>query len=300
VAEAAGEVRRHLGLDPAAPVARNLARLVSYLRRFDGGELPASPGLDPYRQLALGRRGVCRHRAYVFVVTAQSLGLPAQLVENEVHAFAEVLLPEAGWLRVDLGGQVVEGLDEVAGPVHQPQRQDPFAWPDSAGRSRRSARRRGQRSPSVETSRSGSRNGSFSPGEPQPTVAAPRRSEWRRALPPDGESSAVAPEPIAPEPAWSVRLDTPRPRVLRGEPLLVTGQVEYDGQGTAVAAVEVRVVHYSQGAETILGLLPVGDEGRFRGELAVPSTLVVGRYSLLVRVVPDWQSVNEDRVATPR
>ena len=49
------------------------------------------------------RKGVCRHRAYAFLVTAQSLGIPTRLVENEAHAWVEVH-DGTLWRRIDLGG----------------------------------------------------------------------------------------------------------------------------------------------------------------------------------------------------
>jgi transglutaminase-like putative cysteine protease len=39
--------------------------------------------------LARGKRGVCRHRAYAFVIVAQALGIPARFVQNEAHAWVE-------------------------------------------------------------------------------------------------------------------------------------------------------------------------------------------------------------------
>ena len=43
--------------------------------------------------LALSQKGVCRHRAFAFLVTALGLGIPARMVINEAHAWVEVLDP---------------------------------------------------------------------------------------------------------------------------------------------------------------------------------------------------------------
>jgi hypothetical protein len=117
-------VGRHL------PVATLVGRLVAYFRGFRPGD-PPPPRANIYRDLALGRLGVCRHRAYAFVVTAQSLGLPARYVTNEAHAFAEVYVPRVGWRRIDLGGGALElqvhNAEDKA--LHQPRGGDPFEQP---------------------------------------------------------------------------------------------------------------------------------------------------------------------------
>ena len=41
------------------------------------------PGSNPRVDLALSKKGVCRHRAYAFTITAQGLGIPARMVMNE-------------------------------------------------------------------------------------------------------------------------------------------------------------------------------------------------------------------------
>ena len=108
VRRAAREVARAVGVDTRRPYGEVLGKLVRYFRSFEAGEPPVSTG-DIYRDLALGRRGICRHRVFGFVVTALGLGIPARYVFNEAHVFAEVYVPRAGgagggWMRVDLGG----------------------------------------------------------------------------------------------------------------------------------------------------------------------------------------------------
>ena len=97
--------------------ATTLRKLVWWFRSFKPGELErADDGL--YLTLALSRRGVCRHRAYAFVITAHGLGIPARYVSNEAHVFVEAYVPGQGWLRIDLGGGAqgmnVRGLGECA------------------------------------------------------------------------------------------------------------------------------------------------------------------------------------------
>src|SRR5262249_33105245 len=89
---------------------------------------------DIYMDLATGQRGVCRHRAFAFVVTAQALGLPARFVSNEVHAFVEVHVPHLGWRRVDLGGAALDlprRMTREARGRPRARADDPFPQPPS-------------------------------------------------------------------------------------------------------------------------------------------------------------------------
>jgi hypothetical protein len=127
---AAEIVLERLGVDRAGTVDAALDKLVEHFRSFDAGA-PPSPSGDVYLDLALSRRGVCRHRAFAFVITASAAGIPARYVTNEAHAFAEVWLPEIGWVRVDLGGAALELEVANAGDkaMHRPRGADPFPKP---------------------------------------------------------------------------------------------------------------------------------------------------------------------------
>src|SRR5262249_54763584 len=89
---------------------------------------PKSAGLDLYRDLAVSQKGVCRHRAYAFVLTALSIGLPARFVRNEAHAWVEVF-DAYRWHRIDLGGAASDiQYDDERRVAHVPPK-DPFEWP---------------------------------------------------------------------------------------------------------------------------------------------------------------------------
>src|SRR5690606_25571579 len=105
---------RELGLREGASPAEALGLLVEHFRAFEVGPEPPFDTGDIYLDLARGGVGVCRHRAYAFVITAQALGLSARYVQNEVHAGAEVWAGPEGYLRVDLGGALVGARDEGA------------------------------------------------------------------------------------------------------------------------------------------------------------------------------------------
>ena len=135
VARDAAQVRAAIGVSRAMRPRDALAKLVQYFRGFvDSDEIPTGQG-SIYLDLALSRKGVCRHRAFAFLVTAQSLGIPARMVLNEAHAWVEVG-DGALWRRIDLGGAgrmqpPPGGTTERA--VYRPP-PDAFAWPQNASR----------------------------------------------------------------------------------------------------------------------------------------------------------------------
>lgn len=145
----AEKVLRHIGVrpTPSSDYPALLGRLVGYFRDFQIEELPpdADEGRSSlYLRIALSQHGVCRHRAYAFVITALAAGIPARYVENELHVFVEVYIPaEPGqpgqiaqtgyWRRINLGGaplqqRVMGGDSRVA---YQEKGGDPFERPNS-------------------------------------------------------------------------------------------------------------------------------------------------------------------------
>jgi transglutaminase-like putative cysteine protease len=124
VQSAARAVAQALGLSGQTPT-QVVRGLVQHFRGFVPAQEPASgSGLELYRQLALGGRGVCRHRAYAFTVTALGLGIPARLAHNEAHAWVEVRL-QSGWRRIDLGGAAAHVEHDVDDrPEHVPLRDE--------------------------------------------------------------------------------------------------------------------------------------------------------------------------------
>jgi transglutaminase-like putative cysteine protease len=120
-----------------------VSRLARYLHTFQDVDNPADVNdNDLFLTLARRREGVCRHRAFIFVATLLSAGVPARYVFNEAHAFAEVRL-QNGWRRVELGGAAnaldVLGQDQnraFEGPEDELLPEDPMNMrpaPDAAG-----------------------------------------------------------------------------------------------------------------------------------------------------------------------
>jgi hypothetical protein len=67
------------------------------------------------------------------MITANALGIPTRYVTNEAHAFVEVWLPGADWMRIDLGGAAstldVSNANEKA--MYKERGEDPFEQPPS-------------------------------------------------------------------------------------------------------------------------------------------------------------------------
>ncbi len=135
VTKVAAQVVAEIGITDDMDLGEQVAQMVAYYRGFSAEPLdPAARTNDEYRDISLSRRGVCRHRAFSFVITAQHLGIPARYVFNEAHAFVEVYVPSVGWMRVDLGGSA-EGL-EISNTDqkvrHDPAVPDPFPKPPTS------------------------------------------------------------------------------------------------------------------------------------------------------------------------
>jgi hypothetical protein len=258
--------------------AEALGRLVAHFRSFaESRERPsATEGEALYRELVISRKGVCRHRAYAFVVTALGLGIPARFVHNEAHAWVEVY-GGIHWHRIDLGG-AASGIDyrgeRPGGPPHRPPA-EAFAWPKQAQSAPQSLPTSG-----AEPSNAGQ---SAVPGAPPPA------SSQQQALPQGAPAPSVAnaielPPASKDGPARgkghvSVSLTTPG-EVQRGNPLGLAGRVE--SSGGSCANVRVDVTFARQSRRFAGGSLVADGDGRFSTKLTVPVDLPVGKYDLVV------------------
>lgn len=109
------QVMQDLGLDANAPPRETFLKMVEYFRTFEDTEIPERPEtMSIYQHLAMNHVGVCRHRAYAFVITANAYGIPTRFVTNDIHAYAESYIPDYGWLQLDLGGREIDM--QVTGP----------------------------------------------------------------------------------------------------------------------------------------------------------------------------------------
>jgi transglutaminase-like putative cysteine protease len=283
VARDAAEVRAAVGVSRGQRPREAVARLVQYFRGFaDSEESPRGRG-NVYLDLALSKKGVCRHRAFAFLVTAQSLGIPTRLIQNEAHAWVEVH-DSVLWRRIDLGGAghmsnpASSTLPERA--VYKPP-PDVFSWPQNA--------ERGDDMVSDARARANSSSTSGPPGAPSASGSS---------VPPGASASGTSP-PSAPSGSSGGDHDDRPPSLVtlgvvgadahRGLPVQLRGDVHADGEPCAHVAVEVWL--RDPGAKPprmlLLGTLATGDDGGFSGGIVVPGSTPLGDYEVVARTPGD-------------
>lgn len=315
----ARDVARGIGLAPAASLGATLDHLVYYFRSFAPGEPPpARAGI--YRDLALGQVGVCRHRAFAFVVTAQGLGIPARYVYNEAHVFVEVWLPAAadalaGWTRIDLGGGA-ETLDIHGGAGKTLYQPPPDGFPEPPGFNSDAL------AGATEV-----RGLPSAPRPPEPIGSEPRtsaESATNGGMENNGKTIATPNAPEAPAkrtsladgpfrwPATLLASATASARdttaaflanagdlrqkarlsltigvrdVVRGVPFPVGGQlIGADGEPIRDAFVQILLEAPGRAGMTpwVLGAARPGPDGHYNATVAIPASLEPGAYELVV------------------
>jgi hypothetical protein len=274
----ARKVAARLGLDAAAPYDQLLSALVTHFREFEPGDPPPESD-DIYTDLALGKRGICRHRAYGFVVTAQGLGIPARYVFNEAHVFVEVWVPgrDAGWMRIDLGGGaerlVIQGTEDKL--RHRPRGRDPFERPEAYAR----ALAEGQSSAGAGAV------------EGLPPV---RRSERAAVSPARGVGKPLSGATLLPPPvsrrqeradlrATRTSLELSETMIFRGDALDASGRVvDAAGRPVTIGSVQLLLMDGPGGrALGLLALTTVDAAGRFNARVNVPADQRPGGYEVV-------------------
>jgi hypothetical protein len=260
VARDATQVRGVIGVSRAMRPREAIAKLVQYFRGFTDSDEPLPSRGSLYVDLALSKRGVCRHRAFAFMVTAQSLGIPSRMVLNEAHAWVEVH-DGTLWRRIDLGG---------AGRIPESERQraayepfaDAFPWPPGADPT----------STATATATSTSTSTATSTSTPTPTP-----------------TPTSTPTPTDPDdrPPSSVSLAVVDPSARRGSSLHVRGVVRAGGEPCDHVAVEVWLRDVATGRIVALGTLATGDDGTFAGGMVVTVSTPLGDYDVLARTPGD-------------
>lgn len=296
-ATAASDVLAKLGVSKALSPRQALAHLVQHFRGFSPStSRPASTGIELYKELALEQKGVCRHRAYAFVITALSLGLPARMARNEAHAWVEVF-DGSLWHRVDLGGAAGDMQTDFdpSQPVHQPP-EDPFAWPEGAeSGSDMASRALGTSGGNGGSGSNGSPGGSGASGPNTPPSGSsgsvvPDADGGLSAAPtsvigPDGGGVAPEEEPDdRPEARVAVAVKTREAR--RGEPIPVSGRIEADGKGCAGVRVDF-ALRGDKGQTIPIQSIAAGPDGTYSGAVVVPPGVDVGDYELVVSTPGD-------------
>lgn len=280
-----------LGVPEGADLRTAVHALTRHFRSFEESSEPPRDSGDIYSDLVRGKKGVCRHRAYAFVVTAHALGIPARFVQNEAHSFVEILLPGGlGYRRIDLGGAAqglsAHGADNA--PIYQTKVPDPLPRPAAY---EESYSQLGLGTSGVDKPADAQLEGRWLPpaeGDPNGAVtsaAAPRALTGQAASPRAAEASDGPPEkaraPVA------IELDALHTRVLRGQRLEVSGRITQlgpaaRGQGIAGLRVEISFAAQARRDRLLLGIAVTGPDGAFSGSFGVPTDLELGDYRLIV------------------
>jgi hypothetical protein len=292
VQRSAAEVSAKIGVSRRLSPRDDITKLVSYFRGFTESEDPPSQSRDIYLDLALSRKGVCRHRAFAFMVTALSLGLPTRMITNEAHAWIE-LHDGRLWRRVDLGGAGTTLHDPLSNNVPYEPPPDPFAWPQGATRGDDLAdRARHARSGSQAPAGAPSSAPSSSPAIPASASAA--GSAGPNGLDPAGQggfgqggalSGGKAPPPDD-RPASIVTMALAGADAHRGAPLKVRGVVSSDGEPCGHVSVEI-VLHSRQQGNVAIGQLATDERGAYDGAIVLPSAVPLGDYDVQARTLGD-------------
>jgi hypothetical protein len=273
-----------LGVDRDMDLGVSFNKLVGYFRAFQAGDI-AHPTGDIYRDLCDSQVGVCRHRAFAFMVTANALGIPARFVANEAHAFVEVWFPERNWQRIDLGGAAlkmeVSGADNKT--LHRPRAEDPFAKPpeytkqytqlEGDIRGLTDQQITDKHRPLDQAPSSGSvGNGPGSGGAQQAT--GPDR------ITPDPTLPAVTQDPKKPTPRLTVTQASES--AYRGDMIHVEGAARVDGKGLADHVIDIYLSPAGQGGQhpTPIGRATTDKDGLFRMDLPVPPQLTLSNYEI--------------------
>ncbi|MEM9071081.1 MAG: transglutaminase domain-containing protein [Myxococcota bacterium] len=269
---------REIGLDEGSSLRDVLEKLTLHFRAFVESREPPEATGNIFLDLARGGKGVCRHRAYAFVITAQALGVPTRFVQNEAHAWVEAKIADLGWMRIDLGG-AASALEARGGedrPVYEPAEPDPLPRPRvfRDGYSQLEGEVRGLR----QGNGNGASLANFPMTAPSDEGAASTGTE-----PAPVSLEALLDDEAAPEVArpLRLRLDRRRHDVFRGRTLQVTGSAtDPDGEGAEGLRVEVLL---RDRTERLLGVTVTREGGAFQAAVGVPPDLPVGEYRLIVR-----------------
>ncbi len=259
-------------------------RLSAYFGGFEARELsPAETTADAYSDIALGRVGVCRHRAMAFVITAAATGLRARYVNNEAHAFVEVYFTGYGYRRIDLGG-ASEGLETFggSGANHQPE---PSPLNASTGdgtgepyerRHRSADESREESEPVAETD---PQVQEYAPGDEEGGAG---NEEEAGTLPPDPTPPASGQEPTLLTATVGVE------RAYRGEDIEIRAALRtLDREPIEGGQIEVIISDIASGYFGVIGTLVTGPDGEATQAIQLPENVPAGRMEIVLRFAGD-------------
>lgn len=280
-----------LGIDRDMDLGVSFNKLVGYFRAFQAGDIPHPTG-DIYRDLCDSQAGVCRHRAFAFMITANALGIPTRFVENEAHAFVEVWFPDRNWQRIDLGGAAlkmeVTGADNKT--LHRPRTEDPFAKPpeytkqytqlEGDIRGLTDSQIADKRRPLDQAPSSGAVGNVAGNGSAQQATGPDR-------ITPDPTLPAVTQDPKKPTPRLVVTQASES--AYRGDMIHVEGSARVDAKPVADHVINIYVAPAGHGGQNAirLGAATTDANGLFRSDLPVPPSLMLSSYEIYLSAEED-------------
>jgi hypothetical protein len=291
LAPAYERVASAMGLRRSDPPAEALEKLVGYFRSFVASPDMPTGESNIYLDLALSKKGVCRHRSYAFFVTALYYGFQVRMVTSDVHAWVEVFDGQI-WHRIDLGGaaDVVEDNTPTDRPAHSPP-PDPYEWPaNQAGAQDVIDRRRAQGSTgSNSTGGASSAASGMSSAAPSGSVPSPPAASSTLPPAPSGASAPAYPSPGSPGAltGTEVRLRALGRDARRGAPLRIQGDASTDGTPCAHLRVDVWLRSPRTPAPASAGSLTTNERGELDGTVVVPVDLPLGDYEILLTTPGD-------------
>jgi hypothetical protein len=272
-----------LGLNRDMDLAEVFNTLVGYFRAFQAKPMRSTG--DIYRDLCDTQAGVCRHRSFAFMITANAVGIPTRYVQNEAHAFVEVWFPERGWQRIDLGGAAlrmeVTGAEDKT--LHRPRADDPFAKPPQYKNNYTQ----------LEGDISGLTKQQIDDKQ-RSLDDAPASGQFDTQGGGSGSGGGGGPDRITPDPTRPVvpndpRKPTPELEVIdadasgyRGAEVRISGRVIDKGKGIPDHTVDVYLSPKGMAGQNpvSLGRAVTGADGTFRQEFSLPQQLDLQTYEI--------------------
>jgi len=251
-------------------------KMVAYFRSFEPTDAPMRENADIYLDLALSKKGVCRHRSFAFLVTALNIGIPARMVVNEAHAWVEAY-DGSIWHRIDLGGasaNLQEDQQDPNRPMHTPP-DDPYEWPENQDSGQELANR--------NRANSGGNGGASSPNGAMTSSpngsAAPPSSAAPQTPPPVPTSAPVDPNATPAE----IQIGSTGTDVRRGMPFKLSGQVKSNGSPCSHVRVDVLLRGAAALEGVAVGSLSTNEPGPYDGAVVIACEFPLGEYEVVVR-----------------
>lgn len=272
-----------IGVSRAMAPRDVVKKMVAYFRSFQDSKDPPNQTGDIYLDLTTSKKGVCRHRAFAFMVTARSLGIPTRMVVSDTHAWVEVHDAKA-WRRIDLGGAGhAVGEPKTSGTKFETP-PDPFAWPSNANRGE-------DLSPNSSHASNGGGGGNGNGGDSSTTgpASSSNPSSLASAKPaPSSDSIGTTASSSAKDdrPTSKITLDLADSDARRGGTVKVSGKVTADGDACPNLVVDI-FFRDEKHHELSLGSVATDEKGGYSSAIVVPANVPVGDYDVVAHTTGD-------------